>query len=96
MALRLPGSKPSATTAGNDLAESLGDLAAAAGRWLALQPVAQELPVYAERARQASAETAEHASEWASTTKTAVINLLLVAALLWWVDRLLTGQRDSS
>lgn len=111
MALRLPGSKPSATTAGSDLAESLGDLAAAAGRWLALQPVAQELPVYAERARQASSETAEHAGRWAgatasrartatadaaTTTKTAAINLVLVAALLWWVDRLLTRGRDTA
>lgn len=111
MALRLPGSKPSATTAGSDLVGSLGNLAAAVGRWLALQPVAQGLPVYAERARQASAETAENASEWAgatasrartatadaaSTTKTAVVNLVLVAALLWWVDRLLTGKRDTA
>lgn len=111
MPRRLRGSKPKVTTAGSDLVDSLGELATATGRWLALQPVAQELPVYAERARQASSETVGHAGEWAgatatrakaatadaaSATKSVVINLLLVATLLWWVDRLLTGRRDRS
>lgn len=110
MPLRLRGSTPKVTTASSDLVASLGDLASAAGRWLALQPAAQEIPVYAERARQASSDTVEHAGQWAgakatrarevgadaaSATKTGVINVLLIAALLWWVDRLLTGQRGS-
>ena len=104
---RLLRSTPDVATASTDLATALGDLATAAGRWVALQPVAQELPVYAERAREASAETIEQAGEWtsstagrakaatasaASTTKTQLINLLLVAALLWWVDRMLTSD----
>ena len=50
MGLRLRGSTPKVSDAGNDLVSSLNDLVAATGRWLALQPVAQELPVYAERA----------------------------------------------
>lgn len=109
MALRLRRSKPDVTTAGSDLAGALADLAASAGRWVALQPVAQELPVYAERARAASSEKIGQAGRWAgdtagrarsatadaaSATKTQVINVLLVAVLLWWVDRMLTGQRD--
>lgn len=108
MALRLPRSSPTVASAGNDLAGALGDFAAAIGRWLALQPAAQEVPVYAGRARRASAETLGHAGEWAgstasrakartaeaaSATKTTVTNLLLVAVLVWWVDRLLT-RRD--
>jgi hypothetical protein len=111
MPRRLLGSKPEATTAGSDLVDSLGDLVGATRRWLALQPVAQELPVYAERARQASSETVGYAGEWAgakasqartatataaSATRTAVINLLLVAVLLWWVDRMLTGGRGEA
>lgn len=106
---RLLRSTPDVATASTDLASALADLATATGRWLALQPVAQELPVYAERARQRSAETIGHAGEWtsatavraraatasaASATRTGVINLLLVVALLWWVDRLLTKGAD--
>jgi hypothetical protein len=107
---RLRRSTPDVATAGADLASSLTDLAAAVGRWVALQPVAQELPVYAERARRASTETLGQAGEWTSTTagrakaatasaasatKTGVLNLLLVALLLWWVDRMLTsGEED--
>lgn len=109
MALRLPGSTPTTTKAGGDLVTALGELATAAGRWLALQPVAQEVPVYAERARRASADTIEHAGSWAgstasrardatsdaaSATRTVVINLLLAAGLLWWVDRMLTRPDD--
>jgi hypothetical protein len=107
---RLLRSTPDVTTAGTDLASALGDLASAAARWLALQPAAQELPVYADRARRASAETLGHAGEWtaatagraraatagaASATRTGIVNLLLVAALLWWIDRLLTSRDES-
>lgn len=106
---RLLRSTPDVATASTDLATALGDLASAAGRWVALQPVAQELPVYAERARRASAETIGQAGKWtsttagraraatasaASTTKTQVVNLLLVAVLLWWVNRVLTRGED--
>lgn len=109
MGLRLRGSTPKVSDAGNDLVSSLNDLVAATGRWLALQPVAQELPVYAERARQASAETLDHAGDWAGATaarareatseaagtvRTQTINLILVALLLWWVDRVLTRSGD--
>lgn len=105
MRIRPPGSSPSVTTAGGDLVESLRDLTASAGRWLALQPAAQELPVHVERARQASTETLGHAGDWAGATatrakvatadaagsaRTLFVNLLIVTALLWWVDRLLT------
>jgi hypothetical protein len=107
MALRLRGATPSVTSAGSDLAGALNDLVTATGRWLALQPAAQEIPVYAERARQASSETVGHATDWAgvtasrardatsqaaSTARTQLINLALVAVLLWWVDRLLAGS----
>ncbi len=106
---RLLRSTPDVATAGTDLASALADLATATGRWLALQPVAKELSVYAERARQESAETIGQAGEWTSATagraraatasaaratRTGVINLLLVGALLWWVDRLLTKGAD--
>jgi hypothetical protein len=99
---------PSVGEASGDLASALGDLAVAAGRWVALQPTAQEVPVYAEKVRRASADTIEGAGAWAgntaskartrtaevaSATRTQTINLLLVAALLWWVNRLL--QRDA-
>jgi hypothetical protein len=109
MGVRLRRSAPTVFTAGSDLVTALDDLVSAAGRWLALQPVAQELPVYAERARQASSETLEHAGDWAgatatraraatseasSTVRTQTINLVLVALLLWWVDRLLTSSRE--
>lgn len=105
MPARLTGSTPSVASAGNDLVTALGDLAAAIGRWLAAQPAAQEVPVYAERAREASAETLEHAGDWAgatatrtkeaasgaaSTAKTGLINVLIVVVLLWWVNRVLT------
>lgn len=105
MALRLSRSAPTVTTAGNDLVTSLGDLATAAGRWLETQPVTREIPAHAERARLASAEAVEHAGDWAgatatrakektaraaSATRTGVINLLVVGALLWWLDRTLT------
>lgn len=107
MALRLPGSTPTVTSAGGDLAGALNDLVTATGRWLALQPAAQEIPVYADRARQASSETIGHASEWAGATasrareatsqaagtaRTQVINVVLVAVLVWWVDRLLSSS----
>lgn len=110
MAVRLRRSEPTVAAAGNDLATALTDLATATGRWIALQPVAQEVPVYAERARQASSETIGQASDWAGetatrardatsraagTAKTGLINLLLVAALLWWLDRLLKDSRSS-
>ena len=106
---RLLRSTPDVATAGTDLASALGDLASAVGRWLALQPVAQELPVHVERARKASTQRIGRAGEWTSSTagrakaatadaaratKTGVINLLLVAALLWWVDRMLTRGDD--
>lgn len=109
MALGRLGSRPKVSTAGNDLVDSLSELVTATGRWLSLQAAAQEIPVYAERARQASSETLEHAGDWAGATaarareatsdvagtaRTQTINLLLVAVLLWWVDRMLTGTRD--
>jgi hypothetical protein len=109
MGLRLRASAPTASSAGNDLVTALNDLVTATGRWLALQPVAQELPAYAERARQASSETLEHAGDWAGATatraraatsgaasaaRTQTINLVLVALLLWWVDRVLTSSDD--
>ena len=105
MALRLRSPEPSVATAGSDLVSALGRLAAAGGRWLALQPVARDVPVYADRARNAASGTLDDAGSWvvtttsqarqrgadaASTTRTVMINLALVAALLWWVDRLLT------
>lgn len=105
MGVRLRRSVPTVFSAGNDLVTALNDLVTATGRWLALQPVAQELPVYAGRARQASSETLGHAGDWAgatatrarqttaqaaSTVRTQMINLALVALLLWWVDRMLT------
>lgn len=109
MGVRLRGSAPKVSTAGNELITALNDLVTATGRWLALQPVAQEVPVYAERARQASSETIEHAGDWAgataarakeatsevaSTVRTQTINLVVVALLLWWVDRVLTSSND--
>ena len=109
MPLRATGSTPTVTSAGADLVVALRDLVAAAGRWLSLQPAAQEVPVYAERARQASAETLGHAGDWAGATatrakaatsdaagtvKTGLINLALVVVLLWWVDRMLTRPSD--
>lgn len=109
MPVRPTGSTPTVTSAGNDLVAALTDLAAAAGRWLAAQPAAPELPVYAERARQASAEALGYAGDWADATatrarastaeaagtaKTALINVLLVVALVWWVDRVLTRSQD--
>jgi hypothetical protein len=78
---------------------------AASSRWVAVQPVAREVPVHAERARHATAGTLRDAGSWAvhttsharkrsanaaSAARTAMINLALVVALLWWVDRLLT------
>ena len=110
MGVRLRRSAPRVSTAGSDLVTALNDLVTAAGRWLALQPVAQELPVYAERAREASSETLEHAGDWAgatatrareatssaaSTARTQTINLVLVALLLWWVDRMLTSSDEA-
>jgi hypothetical protein len=109
MALRLRTPEPSAATAGGDLVSALGRFVAAGGRWLALQPVAREVPVYADRARHAATGTLNDAGSWvntttsrarqrgadaASTTRTVMINLALVAALLWWVDRLLTKDAD--
>lgn len=109
MAGRLSRSAPSVSTASDDLVSSLSDLTTAARRWLALQPVAQELPVYATRARHASAEAVGHAGDWAgatatrakeatgraaSATRTGIINVMLVGGLLWWVDRMLT-RRDT-
>ena len=107
MAFRLPTSKPNVSSASSELASSLGDLLVAGGRWLARQPVAHRVPVYAERLRQASASTVGAAGSWAgdtasrarqrsadaaSATKTTVVNLALVAALLWWIDRMLTRE----
>ena len=109
MALRLRTQEPSATTAGSDLLSALGRLVGAGGRWLALQPVAREVPVYADRARDAASGTLHDAGSWvttttsrarrrgadaASTTRTVMINVALAAALLWWVDRLLTKDAD--
>jgi hypothetical protein len=105
--LRLPSSQPSVAAAGQDLASALSQLASAVGRWVALQPAAQEVPVYAERLRRASTDTLDGAGTWvgatatrarargadaASATRTGVVNLALVAALLWWVDRMLTSD----
>ena len=105
--LRRPGSAPSVGTASQDLGTALRDMTAATRRWLALQPAAQEVPVYAERLRRASADTVGSAGAWAgataagarergahaaSATRTTLVNLALVAALLWWVDRLLTSE----
>jgi hypothetical protein len=107
MAIRLSPSQPSVTSAGGDLASSLAHLAGSTGRWLARQPAAQGVPVYAQRVRRSSADTLEGAGAWAggkvtrarergaraaSATKTGVINLALVAVLLWWVDRTLTSD----
>jgi hypothetical protein len=106
--LRLPSSQPSVTTSGQDLASALGHLTTALGRWVALQPAAKEVPVYARRLRRASADTLDGAGAWAgatatrarergadaaSATRTATVNLLLVAALFWWLDRILTSDR---
>lgn len=100
-------SKPTVGSAANDLASAIGDLTTSVARWVALQPAAQQAPVYVERVRRASADTVDGASAWAgetatrvrdrsadvaSATRTGVINLALVAVLLWWVDRLLTGD----
>lgn len=107
MGVRWRASSPKVSTAGSELVTALNDLVAATGRWLALQPAAQELPVYAERARESSSETLEHAGDWAGaaatrakeatsevagTVRTQTINLVLVALLLWWVDRVLRSS----
>jgi hypothetical protein len=109
MALRLRTQEPSTATAGSKLLSALGRLVGAGGRWLALQPVAREVPVYAERARGAATGTLHDAGSWAttttsrarqrgadaaSTTRTVMINLALVAAMVWWIDRLLTKDAD--
>lgn len=105
--LRLPSSQPSVAAAGQDLASALGNLATALGRWVALQPTARDAGVYAARMRRASADTLDGAGTWAgatatrarergahaaSATRTGVINLVLVAVLYWWIDRLLTSE----
>ena len=105
--LRRPGSAPTVGTASHELGTALRDMTTATGRWLALQPKAQEVPVYAERLRRASADTLDSAGTWAGATaagarersaraagatRTTAVNLALVAALLWWVDRLLTSE----
>jgi hypothetical protein len=105
MALRLPTSKPSVSSAGNEFVSSLGHLASAAGRWLALQPIANEVPVYAARVGRSSADTLGAAGSWAGATasrarqrsadaasaaRTRMVNLAIVVALLWWLDRMLT------
>jgi hypothetical protein len=105
MALRLPTSKPSFGSASNELVSSLGHFATAAGRWLALQPVANEVPVYAARVGRASADSLGAAGTWAGATasrarqrgaeaasaaRTRMINVALVVVLLWWLDRMLT------
>lgn len=110
MALRLPTSKPSVSSASNEFVSSLGHLATAAGRWLALQPIANGVPVYAARVRRASADTIGAAGSWAEATasrarqrsaaaasaaRTRMVNLTIVAALLWWLDRMLTRDKDS-
>jgi hypothetical protein len=107
MALRLRTSKPTVSSAGNELASSLGDLAGAGGRWLARQPVAHQMPAYATRVRDATAGTVGAAGAWAGTTasrarqrsadaasatKTRVVNLAIVAVLAWWLDRMLTSE----
>jgi hypothetical protein len=107
MALRLRTTKPSVSSASSELVSSLGHLAGAGGRWLARQPVAQQLPVYATRVRDATTGTVGTAGTWAGTTasrarqrgaraasatKTRVVNLALVAALAWWLDRMLTSE----
>ena len=109
MAIRLRTSEPSVTSAGSELASAVSDLATAAGRWLALQPVARGLPTYAERMRRASTTTLRGAGSWAtgtaararargadaaSATRTALVNLALVGALLWWLDRMLTRDDE--
>lgn len=108
MAIRLRTSQPSVTSAGGDLVSALQHLFAATGRWLAHQPAAQGVPVHVERVRRASVDSLEGAGSWAgstatrarqrgaraaSATRTGVVNLALVAVLLWWVDRKLTGDR---
>ena len=107
MAFRLPTSKPSVSSASNELVSSLGDLVAAGGRWLARQPVAHQVPAYTTRLREASTSTVGAAGSWAgatasrarqrgadaaSATKTGIVNLALVAALVWWLDRMLTRE----
>lgn len=107
MALRLPTSKPNVSSASSELVSSLGDLVAAGGRWLARQPVAHHVPVYATRLREASTATVGAAGSWAgatasrarqrsadaaSATKTGIVNLALVAVLVWWLDRMLTRE----
>lgn len=109
MAFRLPTSKPSVNSASNELRSSLGDLALAAARWLTLQPVAHQVPVYATRVRRASADTLEGAGSWAgatasrarqrgadaaSATRTRMVNLAVVAVLLWWIDRMLIRDAE--
>jgi hypothetical protein len=109
MGLRLRRSTPTVATAGSSLVTALNDLATASGRWIAAQPAAQEIPVHAERARQASSETMGHAGDWAGATatrakeatssaartaRTQMINIVLVAILLWWVNRVLTASDD--
>lgn len=109
MAIRLRTSEPSVTSAGSELVSAMSDLATATGRWLALQPVAHELPAYAERMRRASATTLRGAgsratgtaaqvrtrgADAASATRTALVNLALVGALLWWLDRMLTREDE--
>lgn len=104
---RLPMSKPSVGSAANDLVSAIGDLATSTSRWVALQPAAQQAPVYAERLCRASAGTVDGATSWAgatatrvrergadaaSATRTGMVNLALVALLLWWVDRMLTHE----
>jgi hypothetical protein len=109
MAIRLRTSEPTVMSAGRDLVSALGELATAASRWLTLQPVAHQVPAYAERVRHASTTTLQGAASWAtdtaaqarargaaaaSATRTALINVALVGALLWWLDRMLTREDE--
>jgi hypothetical protein len=101
--------EPNAAKASGELFSALGRLVGAGGRWLAAQPYAREVPVYAARAGRTAAGTLRDAgtrvtsttssarqrgADAARTTRTVLINLALVAALLWWIDRLLTEDAD--
>jgi hypothetical protein len=109
MARKRTRSAPSVRTASSDLFDALSDLITSSGRWLALQPAAQEVPVQAARVRRASSESLGHAGNWAdatatqarqrgaalaSSTRTQLINLALLVGILWWLDRTLRAEED--
>lgn len=107
MAFRRSRSRPTVPSAGRRLTSAVGDFTGATARWVSRQPKAQGVPVYVARARQAAAGTLGVAgakagataaaarargARAASATRSGLMNLALLGALLWWVDRTLTAD----